>query len=93
MTLWEHVKFFGLCAFIAMDAWIVAALLCAFFGVGCAGWRDIPVSEAYRIEMERCDSKQGDEVRACKNMVQRKYGRWLGEGGYPSEPNIPKPRD
>lgn len=93
MTFRDHVKFFALCAFITMDAWVIAALL-STLATGCIGYGEfIPVSEAYRIEMERCDTKHGDEVRACRSMVQRKYGRWLGEGGYPSEPNIPRPRE
>lgn len=50
----------------------------------CGGtW--ISPNDAYRIETERCATQPTeDDRRGCMNMVRNKYGRWLGEGGYPA---------
>jgi hypothetical protein len=53
--------------------------------VECAGWLDITPAQAYTIESKQCAAKPDlEERRRCDSMLEKKYGRYLQEGNYPS---------
>jgi hypothetical protein len=61
-----------------------AALLVARVAVACVGWRDVSPADAYDLEVRSCRAKPGaEEQRRCLALVERKYGRYLGNGAYP----------
>lgn len=63
--------------------------------VSCIGYGEfISPVEAQRIERKQCDSKpDAEERRACHSLLDKKGGQYNAEGGYPSAPHIPGPRD
>jgi hypothetical protein len=72
----------GLLASLAFG--VVLALLTS----GCVlpGYVEVPPMEGQHMERRQCDAKQNaEDRRRCHSLLDRKWARYNGEGGYPVE--------
>lgn len=76
-------------SFVGALVALVAAVAFGAFLAGCLlpGYVDVPPMEAQRMERRQCDAKtDAEERRACHSLLDKKWARYNGEGGYPADP-------
>lgn len=76
-------------SFAAAVLALIASVALGASLAGCLlpGYVDVSPMEGQRMERAQCNAKaDAEERRACNSLLDKKWARYNGEGGYPQDP-------